>query len=120
MARKLALLAAAIAVMAAGTPPASGAAATPIRAHFEYDLFDPAVGVVHFSCDEVRLLKSEGARESIHCATTDSTHASAIIFTPDGNLFGGFPWFSDFTGEPAADFHLVGTPSGRLDGWATY
>ena len=100
-------------------PPASGAGAVVTKGHFEYDLEDPAIGTVHFSCDEQRVEQGGSARETIHCRTTDTSHKSAVIFDP-AHDFGGFPWFSDFVGEPASDFHLVGTPTGSLDGWATY
>jgi hypothetical protein len=99
--------------------PTGASAATVTRGHFEYDLFDPSFGTVHFVCNEVRVASSTGARETIHCITTDDSLKSAFVFDPDHD-FGGFPWFSDFTGEPSTDFHLVGTPLGALHGWATY
>jgi len=91
--------------------------------HFEYDLTDDSSGTPitnHFSCDETRFERGGGARESILCRTNDRSHATAVVFSPS-HLFGGvYPWYSDFTGEPATDFHLVGTPSGLLTGWASY
>jgi hypothetical protein len=102
----------------AGAHPA-GAATTVVRGTFDYDLEDPSVGIVHFTCHEVRVQSDAGARETIHCVTTDRSLTSAFVFDP-AHDFGGFPWFSDFTGEPSSDFHLVGTPTGLLDGWAVY
>jgi hypothetical protein len=103
----------------AGQALASGAPAA-MKGHFEYVLFDPQLNRdVQFVCDETRIQFTDGARESIHCKTDDRSNRSAVIFSPQ-HLFGGFPWFSDFTGEQSKDFHLVGTPSGNLDGWATY
>jgi hypothetical protein len=95
--------------------------ATVTKGHFEYDLFDETNQMFfHFSCQEQRLEDRNGIRETIHCKTNDTTHSSAIIFSP-ANLFGGqYYWSSDFTGETSKDFHLSGTPSGNLDGWATY
>jgi hypothetical protein len=55
----------------------------------------------------------------VDCVTTDTSLKSAFVFD-HAHDFGGYPWFSDFTGQESTDFHLVGTPTGRLDGWATY
>ena len=116
-----AALAVATAVFALAGPASAGNAPTVIRGHFEYDLFDPDINqLVHFSCDEVRLETTGGARETIHCKTTDTTHKSAVIFSPE-NLFSGvYPWSSDFTGQEARDWHLTGTPAGTFEGWAIY
>jgi hypothetical protein len=118
----IAVAASAVAVLAAAQ---AGAAAKPsVEArHFEYDLTDDSSGTpisYHFSCDETRIEHARGALESILCRTNDRSHATAVVFSPR-HLFGGvYPWFSDFTGEPATDFLLVGTPSGLLTGWASY
>jgi hypothetical protein len=111
------LIATVVALACAG---AATARTTVIKGHFEYDLDDPSVGTVHFVCKETRVERSALTRETIHCKTTDTSHSSAVIYSPT-NLFGGlYPWFSDFTGQESVDFHLVGTPSGNLDGWAIY
>jgi hypothetical protein len=106
-------------VLALALPAAASGATTVSNGTFAYDLEDPNVGIVHFVCDEVRAEGSSGARETIHCVTTDTSLKSAFVFD-HAHDFGGYPWFSDFTGQESTDFHLVGTPTGRLDGWATY
>ena len=118
-----AVAASAVAVLATAQ---TGFAATPPSVdarHFEYDLTDDSSGTAityHFSCDETRIARVRGALELILCRTNDRSHATAVVFSPQ-HLFGGaYPWFSDFTGEPATDFLLVGTPSGLLTGWASY
>ena len=123
---RLTVLVAALASSLAVLVSAAGASVnkSPVKEHFEYDLVDDSSGTAvtyHFSCDETHAVASDGsASELIHCKTNDTSHKSAVVFTPQ-NLFGGlYPWFSDFTGEPATDFHIVGTPSGNLEGWATY
>ena len=104
----------------AGYGPAVGKA-TVTKGQFEYDLFDESNQMTfHFSCREQRLENSNQIRETIHCKTTDTTHSSAVIFSPTNLFAGQFFWSSDFTGQTSTDFHLAGTPSGNLDGWATY
>jgi len=106
---------------ASASPAPTVGKATVTKGHFEYDLFDESNQMTfHFSCQEQRLANGDGIRETSHCNTNDTTHSSAIIFSP-ASLFGGqYYWSSDFTGETSKDFHLTGTPSGSLDGWATY
>lgn len=118
----LALLVCLIGPLIAGPAPAAAKSTTTIRQHFEYDLEDDSSGTavtVHFSCDEVRVSSAAKALETIVCQTSDRSHTRPVVFSPT-HLFSGYPWFSDFTGQPADDFRFVGTPSGILAGWAMY
>ncbi|HEY5277287.1 MAG TPA: hypothetical protein VIK38_12300, partial [Coriobacteriia bacterium] len=112
------VLACVIALSVTG-PAAANTSTVVTKANFAYDLPDPSGGTVHFACHEIRFTLSSGALELIHCKTTVDFGPSAVIFSPE-HLFGDSPWSSDFTGEVASDFRLVGTPSGNLSGWATY
>ena len=94
---------------------------TVTKGHFEYQLFDESIGMyVNFVCNETRVETGNAVRETIHCMTNDYTHRSAVVFSPSNLIGGQYYWYSDFTGDQSTDFNLAGTPSGNLEGWATY
>jgi len=120
--RRVALVPVALALVLGVAAPTYAAAPTITRQHFVYSFVDSHTGtdvLVHISCDETRIDTGHRAFELIDCQTDDYSQPKVIVFSPT-NTFGGYPWFSDFTGQPATNFRIVGTPSGRLFGWASY
>lgn len=121
--RRVLFIPIAVALLLAAAAPAAAAGATITPRHFEYDIVDYHTGVAltfHYSCDEIRFDRGSHALELINCRTNDFTQPKVVVFSSK-HLFGGlYPWSSDYTGQPATDFRLVGTPAGRLFGWAYY
>ncbi|MGH3083992.1 MAG: hypothetical protein ACRDNP_08020 [Gaiellaceae bacterium] len=74
------------------------------------------VGTTRFptTCDETQVINANQRKETFHCTFDEAAPAPFVCDT--SSCF----WFSDFDGAEATSLHLVITPSGRVEGWATY
>ena len=68
------------------------------------------------TCDETQVINGNMRKETFHCGYPFPAPATALVLTPDTAA----TWFSDYDGAFAVNFHIVISPSGNLDGWATY
>ncbi len=67
------------------------------------------------TCDETQVINGNQRKETFQCTFDAAVPAPAVCDTS----FGCF-WFSDFDGALAISTHFVVTPSGTMNGWATY
>ena len=81
--------------------------------------WDPATNTIRpMTCDETQVINKNGRKETFHCTYPFPAPAKAIEYsTGDGN---GIFWASDFDGTVATSFRLVVTPSGNVEGSASY
>ena len=68
------------------------------------------------TCNETQVINGSMRKETFHCGFPFPAPATALVLTPDS----GAMWFSDYDGAFAVDLHIVISPGGNLDGWATY
>ena len=81
--------------------------------------WDPATNTVRpMTCDENQVINKNTRKETFHCAYPFPAPDRAVEITSgDGS---GIYWYSDFDGTVAKTFRLVITPSGNVEGSATY
>ena len=72
---------------------------------------------VPMTCDETQVINKNMRKETFHCTYPLPAPAKALVLTPSSP---GAEWFSDYDGVFAVDFHIVISPGGNLEGWATY
>jgi hypothetical protein len=104
----LAALAGAALVLVGGVQAGNGAQTTRATLPSGWDIYP-------MTCDETQVITTNQRKETFHCAYTGPPPAQAEE-ADETNAF----WFSDFDGAPAVKFHIVITPSGGFEGWATY
>jgi len=69
------------------------------------------------TCDETQVTNGNMRKETFHCDYPFPAPVRALVITPDAP---GATWFSDYDGVFASNFHIVISPGGNLEGWATY
>ena len=67
------------------------------------------------TCEETQVINKNQRKETFHCEFTEPVPFPAFSCDESNCL-----WFSDFDGAEAVALHVVFTPSGEFNGWATY
>jgi hypothetical protein len=67
------------------------------------------------TCDETQVINKNQRKETFRCDFTGPAPTQAVHADETNSV-----WFSDFDGAPATAFSIVITPSGNLNGTATY
>ncbi len=70
---------------------------------------------VPMTCEETQVINGNQRKETFHCVFPGELPTSAHS-CDESSCF----WFSDFDGAEAITLHIVLTPSGQFEGWATY
>ncbi len=98
---------------------AVGSASAASQKDMPSGFWDPVTNTSRpMTCDETQVINKNQRKETFHCTYPFPAPDKALKYeTGDG--FGMF-WASDFDGKVATSFRLVITPSGNLEGSASY
>jgi hypothetical protein len=81
--------------------------------------WDPATNTfLPMTCDETQVINKNVRKETFHCAYPFPAPDRAIEVATDNPS--GIMWASDFDGQLATSFRIRITPSGNVEGSATY